>query len=154
MNSPRQWRRSRPILERPRRLAWLPVAYLLLCGSSFVSCSSGSGEGIFDPRPDNRAPVAFDSSLTATVSVAMSGFMQAVDDDGDAVVFRIVDAPDSGIVRVDNAATGAYTYTASATGTDRFSFQVDDGLALSNIATVTVTIGPLQLARSDARARL
>jgi hypothetical protein len=80
--------------------------------------------------------------------------MQAVDDDGDPLSFRIVDPPDSGTVRLDNAATGAFTYTGSATGTDRFSFQVDDGLARSNIATVTVTVHSTQLARGDGRARL
>jgi hypothetical protein len=153
MNSALQWP-SRPVPKQRRLLVGLPLAWLLICGSSFVSCSSGSGEGIFDPRPDNRAPVAFDSALTATVNAAMSGFMQAVDDDGDPLSFRIVDPPDSGTVRLDNAATGAFTYTGSATGTDRFSFQVDDGLARSNIATVTVTVHSTQLARGDGRARL
>lgn len=129
-------------------LVWLP-----LCGSSFVSCSSGSGEGIIDPRPDNRAPRALDSSTTATVSVPFSSFLQAVDDDGDRLLFRIITAPALGSVRIDNTATGAFTYTGSQTGTDRFSFRVDDGLAESNIATVTVQVMPVTLARA-VRAEL
>ncbi|HUO82815.1 MAG TPA: Ig-like domain-containing protein [Gammaproteobacteria bacterium] len=153
MNSALQCR-SRPVPKRPRIIVAVPLAWLLICGSSFVSCSSGSGEGIFDPRPDNRAPVAFDSSLTATANTAMSGFMQAVDDDGDPLSFGIVTGPDSGTVRIDNAATGAFTYTGSAAGTDRFSFQADDGLARSNIATVTVTVHAARLAHGDGRARL
>ena len=46
---------------------------------------------------------------------------------------------------ITNPATGAYTYTpnANATGSDTFTFRVNDGTTDSNIATVTVTITPV-----------
>ena len=44
-----------------------------------------------------------------------------------------------------NVATGAFTYApkSNANGTDSFTFQVNDGKADSNVATVTVTIDPV-----------
>ncbi|MBA3562506.1 MAG: Ig-like domain-containing protein [Gammaproteobacteria bacterium] len=138
---------------RVRFLPFFLLAWLALCGSSFVSCSSSSGDGIIDPRPDNRAPRALDSSTAATVNMPLSSFMQAVDDDGDRLFYRLVTAPSLGSIRLDNTATGAFTYTGNATGTDHFSFQVDDGLANSNIATVTIQVVPTALANAD-RAQL
>ncbi|MGH8496298.1 MAG: Ig-like domain-containing protein [Gammaproteobacteria bacterium] len=134
-----------------RLLPLFLFAWLILCGSTFVSCSSGSRNGLFDPfdpGPGNRAPRAIDSSTVATVNLPISGFMQAVDDDGDRLFFRVVAAPSLGNLRIDNTASGSFTYTGVLTGTDRFSFQVDDGLANSNVATVTIQVTPMTLAYS------
>ncbi|CAN5208801.1 hypothetical protein BH24PSE2_BH24PSE2_02020 [soil metagenome] len=125
-------------------LVWFAVS-----GSSFVSCSSGSGAALIDPRRDNRAPRAFDSFTTAILNVPVSGFMQAIDDDGDRLLFRLVTAPRLGSVRIEDSASGAYTYLPGSSGTDHFSFQVDDGLASSNIATVTIEITPATLLSSS-----
>ena len=50
-----------------------------------------------------------------------------------------------GTATLTNTATGAFTYTPkpNANGTDSFTFQVNDGKADSNVATVTVTIDPV-----------
>jgi hypothetical protein len=49
------------------------------------------------------------------------------------------------VATITNVATGAFTYVPNpdANGVDTFTFQVSDGVLTSNIATVTVTITPV-----------
>ncbi len=53
--------------------------------------------------------------------------------------------PLSGTVVITNATSGAFRYTPNANfnGTDTFTYKANDGTADSNIATVTVTITPV-----------
>jgi hypothetical protein len=58
------------------------------------------------------------------------------------LTYSLVTKGGLGMAQIINASTGAYTYTPNAgvTGTDEFTFKVNDGKADSNMATVTVTI--------------
>ena len=90
----------------------------------------------------NAAPVAQAGSVSTNEDTSVSGSMVANDDDGDALTYSISSQGSLGAVLINNAETGAFTYTPNpdANGTDVFSFLVNDGIANSNVATMTVTI--------------
>lgn len=92
--------------------------------------------------PPNRPPVAYAGTATTTLGTAVTGTLSASDPDGDALTYMIVTNGSLGMATITNASTGSYTYTPAAgvTGTDTFTFKVNDGKADSNVATVTVTI--------------
>ena len=71
--------------------------------------------------------------------------LSAADVDGAAPSFTVVANGTRGSAAITDAATGAFTYTpnADATGTDTFTFKANDGSLDSNVATVTVTITPV-----------
>ena len=89
----------------------------------------------------NDAPVAVDSTLTASRGVATPGTLTASDVDGDALTtFVIVTPPKKGTVSVGAGNQFVYTSTSNAKGQDSFTFKTSDGKADSNVAKVTVTI--------------
>jgi hypothetical protein len=94
---------------------------------------------------DNDAPVAQDDTLTTTEDAAASGTLVATDADGDALTYVLVSGASNGAVVVTDASTGAYTYTPDSNynGTDTFTFSTNDGSVNSNVATVTVTVTPV-----------
>jgi hypothetical protein len=90
----------------------------------------------------NQVPVAYNGTATTTPGAAVHGTLSGSDADGDALIYSLVTKGGLGTAQITNASTGAYTYTpdAGVTGTDEFTFKVNDGTADSNAATVTVTI--------------
>ena len=95
--------------------------------------------------PVNHAPVASNGALTTDEDTPASGTLSASDVDLDALTYSIVVNGGKGTATITNATTGAFTYTpnANANGTDTFTFKVNDGTVDSNVATVTVTITPV-----------
>ena len=93
--------------------------------------------------PVADAPVASDATITTPEDTAVSGTLTAVDADGDALTYAVVTQPANGTVVIDDATTGAFTYTPNAdyTGLDPFTFVANDGTADSNTATLTVDVG-------------
>jgi uncharacterized repeat protein (TIGR03803 family)/VCBS repeat-containing protein len=94
---------------------------------------------------ENHVPVATSFALGATEDTAASGTLNASDADHDSLTFSLVSNGSKGTATLTNAATGAFTYTPkpNANGSDSFTFKVNDGKADSNVATVTVTIDPV-----------
>ncbi|MBF0628702.1 MAG: tandem-95 repeat protein [Magnetococcales bacterium] len=90
----------------------------------------------------NDPPVAVADTLAVTRNQAATDTLTATDGDGDRLTYAIVTNGTRGRAVIRNATTGAYTYTPNSgvTGTDRFTFKVNDGRLASNTATVTVTI--------------
>jgi hypothetical protein len=95
--------------------------------------------------PVNHLPIAFGGSFSTVEEQAVSGTLLAQDEDGDELFYSVTLKPAFGRVIIDNPATGAFTYTPNkyAHGTDQFEFQVDDGIGLSNSATVIINISEL-----------
>jgi len=91
----------------------------------------------------NVAPVAQAMSFTTPNNTPVATNLLATDANGDALIYSLVTAPTKGSASL-NANTGAITYIPdnSSTGTDEFLFKVNDGEALSNTASVTVTLTP------------
>jgi hypothetical protein len=92
----------------------------------------------------NDVPVAIAASATTNEDTAKTGTLAGTDLDGNTLTFAKVADPINGTVTV-NASTGAYTYTPTAnySGTDSFTFKVNDGTVDSAVATVSLTIDPV-----------
>lgn len=66
----------------------------------------------------------------------------ATDADGDALTYTIIAAPTRGTLGPVSGSSVMYTPNADFTGSDSFTFRANDGGLNSNIATVTITVGP------------
>jgi VCBS repeat-containing protein len=95
-------------------------------------------------NPVNDEPTASGTSISTNEDTPSSGTLSAADADADPLTYSVTDAPDHGTLAV-NASTGSYIYTPTADyhGSDSFSFQVSDGTASSDTATVAVTVNPV-----------
>lgn len=92
---------------------------------------------------DNSAPIAEHLTLKTYRDVAIASRFAAVDPDGDAVTFQIVDSPARGQVTVDDNDPAAFWYTPyeGKKGKDSFTYvAVDSNGNVSEPATVNVTI--------------
>jgi VCBS repeat-containing protein len=99
--------------------------------------------------PVNDAPVANDDNATVaeggTFNYAPPGVLSNdTDPDGPALTAVLVSGPSHASSFVLNA-NGSYTYVhdGSETLSDSFTYQASDGSALSNVATVHITITPV-----------
>ncbi len=86
-------------------------------------------------------PTANNGKLTVIGGAATSGTLSATPGSVSALTYAIVAQPANGTVVLNNASTGALTYTPNAgfLGTDSFTFNVSDGLLTSSTATESVT---------------
>jgi len=92
----------------------------------------------------NDPPIAQGAGITVSEDSTVNGQLQASDPDGDNLTYSVVTNPAKGTLNV-TAATGAFTYTpnTNATGSDSFTFRASDGQVTSNIATISITITPV-----------
>ncbi len=95
--------------------------------------------------PVNDAPVATNNSLSTNEDTAVSGTLPATDADGDPLNFSIVSFPTHGILSSFNPTTGDFTYTPNLNynGPDSFSFKANDSALDSNVATIAITVDPV-----------
>ena len=97
---------------------------------------------IITVTPVNDAPVAEDVSETTEEDTPVDVTLVASDVDDDTLTYAIVDEPAHGsVILVGDVAT--YTPELDFTGEDSFTFKANDGLADSNVATVTITVTPV-----------
>lgn len=71
------------------------------------------------------------------------GTLLAMDPDGDPLTFALVDGPATGDVAVDEDGSFTYTPALHFVGSDSFTYKANDGQAESNIATVLLTVDPV-----------
>ncbi|MEW6519000.1 MAG: tandem-95 repeat protein [Thermodesulfobacteriota bacterium] len=93
----------------------------------------------------NDAPVAAMAQLSTDEDLPVSGKLGGHDLDGDNLRYSLVSNGSLGQVVLTDASTGAFRYTPTAqlSGADSFTFKVNDGAADSNIATVSISIRPV-----------
>ncbi len=90
---------------------------------------------------DNDAPIANSQSKVTNEGTSVDITLSATDINGDSLTYTIVDGPTNGTVSLSgtiNIAT--YTPNANFSGTDSFTFKVNDGTVDSNTATVSITV--------------
>lgn len=91
-------------------------------------------------RMVNNAPVASDTAITVTENGSYTGALPtATDADGEAVSYSLSRGPDKGTVTIGTDGTFTYTPDSGLSGSDRFSYDVTDGVDTSTY-TVSVTI--------------
>jgi hypothetical protein len=91
-------------------------------------------------NPVNDAPVANNSSATTNEDQVLIGSVTATDVDGDVLTYIKVSDPTNGTVVVNANGTFIYTPNANYNGPDSFTFRANDGIANSNVATVSITV--------------
>ena len=96
----------------------------------------------------NDAPVAVDDSYSTDedtpLNVAALGVLvNDTDVDGDTLTAVLVSGPAHGTLTLN--ADGSFTYTPAANfnGSDSFTYKANDGTADSNVATVNLTVNPV-----------
>ena len=89
-----------------------------------------------------RAPVAADQTVATNEDVARAITLSATDADGDALTYSIVNAPAHGTLS-GAAPNLTYTPATNYSGSDSFTFKARDGAADSNVATVSLTVAPV-----------
>ena len=106
-------------------------------------------------NPVNDAPVANDDTGTTDEDTPLNGMLVALDVENDALSFSLVDDAGHGTVNVDSDGTYSYTPDANYFGDDSFTFKANDGELDSNVATVSLTVNPVNDApvANDASAR-
>lgn len=96
----------------------------------------------------NEPPVAVDDAYTTAEDVALTVAAPGVltndtDPNGDVITAELVAQPAHGTVTL--AANGGFVYTPNANwfGSDSFTYKAKDAELYSNIATVTITVTPV-----------
>lgn len=121
----RRARRSSP-LGRPRRLRLEPLE-----ARQLLAVDAG-----------NTAPLAADQSMTTDEDTLASIVLSATDLEGDLLSYAIVGQPGRGFLSGSGASL-TYHPATNWHGTDSFTFKANDGLLDSNVATVTITVNPV-----------
>ena len=96
----------------------------------------------------NRAPVANNDSYNVnedtTLTVAAPGVLSNdTDADGDPLTAVLVSGPAHGTLTLNANGSFSYTPDANYNGPDSFTYKANDGTADSNVATVSITVNPV-----------
>ena len=87
----------------------------------------------------NDPPVCAADTASGNEDQAIHGTVSCTDPDGDPLTYSKVADPSHGSV-VFSGANYTYTPDANYHGSDSFTFRANDGLAVSNLATATITV--------------
>ena len=125
--------------------AWYPLQ------SAGAATTDGSGNGrtltLAGALTTDAAgpPVPSLTAVTTLEDTPLTGTLLATDVNGDPLTFSIVTNGTKGAATITNASTGAYTYTPNpnANGLDSFTFKANDGFLDSNVATIVLSITPV-----------
>ena len=94
----------------------------------------------------NNAPTATSTTINVQMDATFTGALNGADIDYDPLTFSILAIPSHGLLTLDDASTGSFTFVPESgyEGSDSFTFMVDDGIESSNIATVSINVGGAQ----------
>jgi hypothetical protein len=95
--------------------------------------------------PAGYHPVALNDSYSTNVNTALTVAAPGVlsndtDEDGDLLSAVLVSGPGNGTLTLNSDGSFIYTPAANYAGTDSFTYKVNDGELVSNIATVSIAI--------------
>jgi hypothetical protein len=92
--------------------------------------------------PVNNPPVAYDQSVTTAEDTLKGITLTASDPDSDSLTYFIETGPSHGSLS-GSPPNVTYTPALNYNGADNFTFKAYDGQAYSNIATVSITVTPV-----------
>jgi hypothetical protein len=91
----------------------------------------------------NDAPVAVAQAVSVESGTAKSITLAGSDVEGSAMTYTVVTQPSKGVLS-GTGATKTYTPNVDVSGSDSFSFKVNDGIIDSAVVTVAVSISATQ----------
>lgn len=91
---------------------------------------------------DNNVPAAGGQSVSVNEDGSLTITLTGTDADNDTITFEIVDLPQSGSL-TGTAPNVTYTPNPDFNGGDSFTFRVNDGTDDSSLATVAITVTPV-----------
>ncbi|MCB9925288.1 MAG: DUF3105 domain-containing protein [Planctomycetaceae bacterium] len=98
------------------------------------------------PTGTNGSPAATNDTFTVNendvlTTAAVSGVLaNDTDPEGNALTASLISQPSNGSVTFNNDGSFVYTPTTDFFGSDSFTYQASDGLATSNIASVSINV--------------
>src|SRR5262249_14366272 len=107
-------------------------------------------------NPVNDAPVADDATLATAEDTPLHVDFRSfgTDVDSSALTPSIVDGPQHGVLAINDGGTFTYTPDANYFGAGQVRFKLNDGELDSNIATLGLTVTPVNDAPVAANAAL
>jgi VCBS repeat-containing protein len=119
------------------------------------TAESGLATVTITVNPVNDAPSAADDAYSTDEDTAMTIDAPGVlgndaDPEGDPLSATVVDSPTNGTLTMNSDGSFTYTPNADFSGTDTFTYKASDGTAESGVATVTITVNPVNDAPSAA----
>ncbi|MDP4145917.1 MAG: Ig-like domain-containing protein [Bacillota bacterium] len=91
----------------------------------------------------NDPPVATSDNVTTDEDKPLTGKLKVTDVDSTTLTYTVVQGPSNGTLSVNPDGTYTYTPNANYNGTDSFTFKANDGQADSSVATVNITVNPI-----------
>ncbi|MDC1354661.1 Ig-like domain-containing protein [Polaribacter sp.] len=124
----------------------IPLGTYTFALSNIVLSDSENQDSATDPLTEgvvqvegNSAPVALDDTISLVQGGTAVITLVASDANQDALTYAIVDPPNYGSVTLEgNEAT--YIANDSFTGSDTFTFTASDGVIISEVATITISV--------------
>src|SRR6185312_15547197 len=95
---------------------------------------------LYLPFGSNSSPVANNQNIVVTMNMPKSITLVATDSNNDPLQYTVVTQPAHGTITGGATASRTYTPATDYVGTDSFTFKANDGIADSNIATVSITV--------------
>ena len=113
-------------------------------GYTIIDNIGGTNVSLITVTVTNRPPSANGQSVTTVENTPAAMVLTGSDPNGLPLTFLIVSGPANGTLSLLDTNTGAVTYTPNTnfTGTDNFTFRVNDSQANSATATISITILP------------
>ena len=101
-----------------------------------------TGEVCSRAAADNNAPSAVNDTATTPSETALNGDASTNDSDpdGDSLLFAKITDPANGTVTVNPDGSYVYTSNAGFSGTDSFTYRIDDLHGSTDTATVTINV--------------
>ncbi len=93
-------------------------------------------------NPVNDAPVADDQNINTLEDIGVAVTLTGSDVENDSLAFSLVSGPSSGTL-IGTTPNVTYIPNQNFAGSDFFTFKANDGQADSNIATISITITPV-----------
>jgi|GEM_PF-6131431 len=107
------------------------------------SLNSNTGTVNLTVTPVNDAPVSANASITTAEDTNVHNHVTATDVDGDHLTYSLVAGPQHGTVTFGSDGNFVYKPLGDYFGNDSFTYQASDGSLSSNVATVALTVTPV-----------
>ena len=125
--------------------------YLVTLGTSDPAVTPTVGRVELAPvsLPPNQAPTATDQAVTTLENTPITVTLTGSDPDADTLTYAVVDQPTHGTL-TGTAPALTYTPDPDYSGSDAFTFKVNDGAVNSAPATISITVSAKPAQRADA----